>query len=73
MALSPCLTCHAMISTWAKRCPQCGEPQPHMTRRQSVIVVVLIVLFAAAWFAFIEYKAEQGREEMREFKRQHGF
>lgn len=44
-----------------------------MTRRQSVIVVVLIVLFAAAWFAFIEYKAEQGREEMREFKRQHGF
>lgn len=73
MSLKPCLTCQAMISEWARTCPQCGQPRPHATPRQALFGVLVVVLFAAAWFGFIQYKQAEREQEMREFREQHGF
>ena len=72
MALRPCLTCQAMISTAARRCPQCGEPHPHATNQQKLIGIGIVLVLALLMFGFIAFKSAQGEQEMREFRRQNG-
>lgn len=62
MALQPCLTCEAVISTSARRCPQCGEPQPHATNRQKMIGLGVVIVVIIAMFAFAHRSAERDRE-----------
>ena len=65
MGLRPCLTCNAPISTWAKRCPQCGEPHPHATSREKTIALVVMLVLVLATFA---YMADKQLESDREFR-----
>ena len=40
------MTCGEMISTNAKRCPQCGEPAPHVPEGpKRVLLVVFLIIF----------------------------
>lgn len=71
MGLRPCLTCEAMISTNARRCPQCGEPSPHTSTQTKRIVLVVGVIIMLVWIGFILNRVDQGDREMREFDEKH--
>lgn len=73
MSLQPCLTCEAMISSRARRCPQCGEPQPHATSQQKLIGLGVVILIVIGVFTLMAYKSVQYDQEMRDFRHRNGF
>ncbi len=73
MARQPCLTCEAVISTSARRCPQCGEPQPRATNQQKMIGLGVVIMVMIEMFAFAAHRSAERDQEMRDFRSQHGF
>jgi len=69
MALQPCLTCEAVISTSARRCPQCGEPQPHATNRQKMIGLGVVIVVIIAMSAFAAHRSAERDREVRDLRR----
>ena len=57
----------------ARRCPQCGEPQPHATNRQKMIGVGVVIAVMIAMSAFAAHGSAERDREVRDFRRQHGF
>jgi hypothetical protein len=63
MGLKACLTCSAMISTNARKCPQCGEPSPHVSEgHKRVVFGVFLVVFVFV-AGFIAYQSHEARQE----------
>jgi hypothetical protein len=66
MGLRACLTCSAMISTNAKRCPQCGEPSPHVPEgHKRVIFAVFLVIFAVVAISVV-YRMHESTQEQEQ-------
>lgn len=66
MGLRPCLTCEAMISTNAKRCPQCGEPSPHVPEGQKRVIFAVFLVFFVLFAGFIVYRINAAEQEHQE-------
>lgn len=73
MGLRACLTCEAMISTNAKRCPQCGEPSPHVPEGQKRVFLAVFLVFFVLIAGFIAYRMHEAEAEhqqrLKDFQR----
>jgi hypothetical protein len=63
MGLRACLTCSAMISTNAKRCPQCGEPSPHLPEGQKRVMLIVALVVFVLFAGFIAYRMHDVEQE----------
>lgn len=66
MALKLCVECNGEISSNAKVCPHCGEPDPSRRERKSKTIRLLIALIIIAgtigyfWFTVLPDIREHG-------------
>ena len=54
MALSNCVECRKEVSTTAKTCPNCGNPEPTLTgkakqnKKDEYIGIIILLIFGGA-------------------------
>ena len=57
------MTCSAMVSTNAKKCPQCGEPAPHVPEGQKRLIFAIFLVVFVLFAGFIAYRAHEAELE----------